>query len=119
MSDIWFRVELFTLGGVEVQSDITETVAQEMLAGQWRYIFPEADLSDRDKVARMLSTQIANAVEVDRQGMFVLDGIDGKGQKWLIPNAAIGAVCITDAEGRRVPGYDRLEVLPKQNDDEA
>jgi hypothetical protein len=116
MADVWFRVELHTLGGIDVRSDITEPIAQEMLSGQWRYTFPEGDLSDREKVARMLATQVALAVDKG-VGMFVLDGLDGKGQKWLVPNAAIGAICIIDSEGRRAPGYGRLDILASQDND--
>jgi len=112
--EVWFTIEMHVMGGLEIKSDISEQVAREMLAEEWRYDFRGATPDDREKVGRMISTQIAFAVE-KKTGMFVLDG--ARGQKWLIPNAHILAASVTDATGRRdTPGFRQFEAVDVKED---
>lgn len=115
MAEPWFRIEVVLSNGREIHGEITEQTAREMLAGQWRYIFHDEGLSDREKVARMLATQFAHSME-RRDGMFILDGMAGPGEKWLFHEAAIVAVGITDVAGERRLGFGEFEPLELQAD---
>lgn len=116
MAEPWFRIEVVLANGREIHGEITEQVAQEMLAGQWRYIFHEEGLGDREKVARMLATQFARSMET-HGALFVLDGMAGPGEKWLFLEAAIVAVGITDVAGERHLGFGQFEPAEVRPDD--
>ncbi len=107
---VWFRLEVHVSGGVVINSDITDEIAADLLAGAYRYEFNEGDLTDRDKVVRMLATQLGIAIERGT-GIFVLDGEEGRAHKWLVRSGSIGAVRISDAEGERRLGFGPLETL--------
>jgi plasmid stabilization system protein ParE len=104
MAEPWFRIEVQLANGTEVKSEISEATAREMLAGEWRYIFHEQGLSDREKVARMIATQLARSME-NPEAIFVLDGNAGPGDKWLVREAVIVAARVTDVSGERHLGF--------------
>jgi hypothetical protein len=89
-------VTLHFEGGRSVTTPITDEVARDLLREQWRYAFHEQNLNDREKVARMVSTQVALAFEKGTrgEGIFVLD--DTIGRKWLIPNRRLVAMTLDD-----------------------
>jgi hypothetical protein len=112
---VWLTLELHTMTGLTVKSEINEKQAQGMLADQWRYIFPRDDLDDRQKVQQMAMTQVAFAMEKGT-GEFIVTDTDGK--TWLIPNVQIAAATVTGQQ-RTPVGFHEFEPLSPSSKAEA
>src|SRR5687768_11714627 len=95
------KVTLYVSGVGPVETAVTSDDAAAMLQHQGRYIFRDANLSDGEKVERMVATEIELAFVRGGEGLgtFVADDLDGK--KWLIPNRNIVAAVVDSTGGVR------------------
>ena len=116
VTDIWMTVTLHFEGGQSVTTEITGEIARAMLRDEHRYVFLEKDLTDREKVARMVSTQVALAFEKGYrgEGTFVLD--DPVGRKWLIPNRRLVAMTLNDGFPRSTSSSGFGQFAPLHGD---
>ncbi len=111
------KFSVVVAGVGDIECVIPEDAERDMLRDQWRYEFDVPDLGDRDKLERMVTTQLALAFDKGRarEGVFILDGADGR--KWFVPNEHLLAVAITPggAPERGLIGFRQLSPLVGQD----